>query len=218
MDEVGELKLTDLEQQLHQLFDDVFEVVGRVDPNKSRQFAEILKQDNLNINVQDDDGRTLFMKAVRYIPASLNIIKILLAHRQFNVNIVDNAGDNTLCYLPCAHPDTDPSPVDVFWVYKQLILKGINVNNRNIEGQIALVHRMCFTCRHDFDLQQMLVTDDSDIFYRNAEDVCAYDYALHRGEKYLVMMNRHLLKLAMTAEYLLILPRDIREYIKLFHL
>ena len=76
----------------------------------------------------------------------------------------------------------------------------------------------------DFDLLQMLITDGSDIFRPDHENMCAYDYAhaddhvREVGWKYLVMMNQHLLKLAMTADYLLILPKDIREYIKLFSL
>lgn len=181
-------------------------------------YLEFLTYGNYDVNMLDDDGRTVLMVAVVGLPASVFMVEALLKNKTLNINIVDNNCRTALYYIRRC---TDENYIIHMQICKKLILRGININSQDKRGATALLLRIqAFGgSKEEIELQKILLNSGSDIFLPNkcGDTIYSYVYSGQANRSTRSMISKHWFNLMMSiAEYLLILPKDIRDYIREF--
>jgi len=171
----------------------------------------------LDINFQYEYGRTPLMIEIMYYGSSPTFITILLKNPFIDINAIDSDGHNALHHAVLYSPK-------VLDTCRLLINAGININTQDFNGQSVLSLYISYAMRGT-DVRIVKVLLDANINTKLLNNVKrdALFYAGLAGKKDIVNMivqqRLRLLDLIMLAgDYLRILPKDIREYIKLFGL
>lgn len=113
---------------------------------EEQELFETLFESTNNINEQDTEGRTILFYAIDTTIGgeeyNINCFSIILSHKNIDVNIVDNNGNNVLISLLLYiedYVDFDDEDFDIDYkrLIKRLSQKGIDISHQNNKGLSA---------------------------------------------------------------------------------
>ena len=190
------------------------EIVYAIAARDIPRLLGILSQDdNVNTNI-GTFGKTSLMLAIS--SCDLQIIDTILGQPNISINAVDNFGDNALCYgaaAPTAHKDLSRS------IFHRLISAGININHLNKAGNTLLLEIIRSGINwFNEEYIEFLLDAGADLHAKDTTGKTAYDSAVDLGKKeIIIILNKYYLRIIPSiGGYMLIIPRDIRDYIQKF--